>query len=530
MSHEYIIGAYRMLTEFRVKNLRSLKDTGVVKLSPITILLGENSSGKSTFLRAFPLLKQSAETTTRSSILWFGKYVDFGDFDQALIRKQGEREIVFSFGLTVPDIIYYRPIRAPRSSRDKGTSRVTVDLRLASLGKDGLTRTAGIDLDIEGNSVRVDISESNKISSIFVNGEDYSEYCDIYSYSSAVRLLPVIRRKSDPDKDDMYRTWWSGFCPSEITDDIVEVLRAYSNKRTSADSIASAIFKAVIGSESEMLNHFKKMFSTNTWRNKTLDLGLEDEVFVKFKNLLILARAGIVIYNLDEILDQTFRRVSYIEPIRASAQRYYRSQDIGVKELDSKGENLAMFLRNLSEREKNTLDEWSMREFGFRTVVQFNGGHVNLGVAFDKSKDSHNLADMGFGYSQVIPIIIQLWTVLHKPNRNGIEGLSYTCVIEQPELHLHPRMQSKLAEMLVSVANAAKAANIKFHLVIETHSEVIVNKIGLMTAMSTLKKDDTTIVLFSKDPNAPQTKVEFSGYRENGSLHNWPYGFFDYEV
>lgn len=519
-----------MLTEFRVKNLRSLTDTGTVKLSPITILLGENSSGKSTFLRTFPLLKQSAETTTRSSILWFGKYVDFGDFDQALIRKQGEKEIVFSFGLTVPNQIYHRPIRAPGISRDRGTSNITVNLRLASLGKDGLTRTAGIDLDIEGNTVKIDINESNKISSIIINGENHSHYCDSYSYSSAVRLLPLIRARSDSTKEDIYRSWWSGFWPDGILDDLVNTLRTYSNKRTGSDSLSGAVFKTAIGNSSDMLLHFKKMFSTNTWKNKTLDAGLDDKIFVQFRNLLVLARTGIILYNLDEILDQTFRRVSYIEPIRASAQRYYRSQDIGVKELDSKGENLAMFLRNLSDREKTSLDEWSMKEFGFRILVQFNGGHVNLGIAFDKSKDSHNLADMGFGYSQVIPIIIQLWSILHKPFRNGIPGLSHTCVIEQPELHLHPRMQSKLAEMLVSVVNAAKAADVILHLVIETHSEVIVNKIGLMTAQGTLKNDDSTIVLFSKEPHTSQTNVEFSGYRENGSLHNWPYGFFDYEA
>lgn len=519
-----------MLTEFRVKNLRSLKDTGTVKLSPITILLGENSSGKSTFLRTFPLLKQSAETTTRSSILWFGKYVDFGDFDQALIRKQGEKEIVFSFGLTVPELIYYRPIRTQGNSRDRSTSNITVSLRLASLGKDGLTRTAGIDLDIEGNSVKIDINESNKISSIIINDENHSRFCDSYTYSSAVRLLPLIRAKSDSPKEDIYRSWWSGFWPDGILDDLVDTLRVYSNKRTSLESLTNAVYKAAIGRKSDMLINFKKMFSTNTWKSKTLNAEQDDEVFVRFQNLLILARTGMTLYNLDEILDQTFRRVSYIEPIRASAQRYYRSQDIGVKELDSKGENLAMFLRNLSDREKNALDEWSMKEFGFRTVVQFNGGHVNLGVAFDRSKESYNLADMGFGYSQVIPIIIQLWTILHKPNRNGIPGLSYTCVIEQPELHLHPRMQSKLAEMLVSVVNAAKEADVILHLIIETHSEVIVNKIGLMTAMGVLTKDDSTIVLFSKEPSASQTVVEFSGYRENGSLHNWPYGFFDYEA
>ena len=44
-----------------IKNLRILEDTGFIDIKPITLLLGANSSGKSTFLRFFPLIKQSVE-------------------------------------------------------------------------------------------------------------------------------------------------------------------------------------------------------------------------------------------------------------------------------------------------------------------------------------------------------------------------------------------------------------------------------------------------------------------------------------
>jgi len=91
-------------------------------------------------------------------------------------------------------------------------------------------------------------------------------------------------------------------------------------------------------------------------------------------------------------------------------------------------------------------------------------------------------------------------------------------------------MQAKLAEILVSVANAAKKSGIILHLIIETHSEVIINKIGLMTAAGVLKKEDSTIVLFSKENESSQTKVELSGYSDKGALQNWPFGFFDFEV
>ena len=69
-----------LVKEIQLKNFRSLKDTGIQTLSPITLLVGENSSGKSTFLRAFPLIKQSISQRTSGPILWAGDVDDYVDF------------------------------------------------------------------------------------------------------------------------------------------------------------------------------------------------------------------------------------------------------------------------------------------------------------------------------------------------------------------------------------------------------------------------------------------------------------------
>ena len=77
------------LKAIQIKNVRSLVDTGAVPLSPITVLVGENSSGKSTFLRTFPLVKQSIMKRTDGPLLWAGDlddYVDFGSFSETLTR------------------------------------------------------------------------------------------------------------------------------------------------------------------------------------------------------------------------------------------------------------------------------------------------------------------------------------------------------------------------------------------------------------------------------------------------------------
>ena len=81
-----------MLKSIGIKNFRSLKNTcigekEVVDLKPLTMLLGKNSSGKSSFLRLFPLLKQSVSARTRGVLSFFGDEVDFGDFDTTVSQK-----------------------------------------------------------------------------------------------------------------------------------------------------------------------------------------------------------------------------------------------------------------------------------------------------------------------------------------------------------------------------------------------------------------------------------------------------------
>lgn len=76
-----------MITSVGIKNLRSLKQVEDIEIKPITILVGANSSGKSTFLRSFPLFTQSIMKPLRGSISWFDdSLVDFGDYDTALNR------------------------------------------------------------------------------------------------------------------------------------------------------------------------------------------------------------------------------------------------------------------------------------------------------------------------------------------------------------------------------------------------------------------------------------------------------------
>ena len=84
----------------QIKNLRLLEDTGPIEIKPLTVLLGSNGSGKSTFLRVFPLLKQSIEQRISSPILWYAGekgYVDFGSFKEAVHNFDVNKKITLNF-------------------------------------------------------------------------------------------------------------------------------------------------------------------------------------------------------------------------------------------------------------------------------------------------------------------------------------------------------------------------------------------------------------------------------------------------
>ncbi len=72
------------MLKFGIDNVRRLEHVDPIEIKPITLLLGRNSGGKSTFLRTFPLFRQSLMTRTSSPILWYGDLVDFGSFDTVL--------------------------------------------------------------------------------------------------------------------------------------------------------------------------------------------------------------------------------------------------------------------------------------------------------------------------------------------------------------------------------------------------------------------------------------------------------------
>lgn len=159
----------------RIEGLRSLNDSGPIPIKPLTILLGENSSGKSTFLRTFPLLRQSLESNTRGPILWYGPFVDFGLFEDAVSKFSEDKVISFSFTLDASKVANTVPNRYKRRAGIENGD-ITVKLSVISDSKDKSTRIKTIGVTHENNHFEITYNRTGKITTLLSNDIDLTRF------------------------------------------------------------------------------------------------------------------------------------------------------------------------------------------------------------------------------------------------------------------------------------------------------------------------------------------------------------------
>lgn len=119
--------------------------------------------------------------------------------------------------------------------------------------------------------------------------------------------------------------------------------------------------------------------------------------------------------------------------------------------------------------------------------------------------------NLGFGISYILPIIAT----------GLIAKKGSYFIVENPEAHLHPSAQSKIGRFLSMVANSG------VNVIIETHSDHIINGIQIAIAENVIQNEKVTINFFSQKENHMQPFVKAIKVKENGELSEWPKGFFD---
>lgn len=537
---------YTLMEKIRIKNIRSLKDTGIVPLAPITLLVGENSSGKSTFLRTFPLLKQSISKKTDGPILWAGDvddYVDFGSFKETITTGSNEKmEIEFHFRTHLRNerLPYLSSIEnIEEAEESKVLFSITVeadgDKEYVSILNLNIDKTIFQVLFAKDKQTRV-LIDGQEISSTGKDVSSSQNRDDDYDY-----YFWVLRRNST------FRSIFGYTLPnlSKIAISTVTPLIGGTRRTGSYGDmeallvIGTALTKGIdifdFGKYS--IKHEPPFESSSATKKKITSLIAKIQTADKTDKERYVAACKLLFFSfyypqIEEYVEKYFRQVHYIAPLRATAERYYRLRNSAIDEIDYQGKNLAIFLNSLDHSRMISFQAWTQENFGFKAVVQKNVGHLSVAISRDGLDGVTNLSDTGFGYSQILPIITQLWELssrTHISRSQSNEEIPLVIAIEQPELHLHPAMQGRLAKAFIACIKLAKENGYQLQLLLETHSKTLVDYFGRAIARRAVKTSDIAVVLFEREATTGYTEVTKTSYNSTGALNKWPIGFFEPE-
>lgn len=513
----------------RIRNLRSLVDTKKIDLKTVNILVGRNSSGKSSFLRFFPLFKQSAMSSSSSPLLWFGEgdAVDYGDFSNAISRQCNDNciHIEIEFELSSEELMNIQQgsfgFRTYREALEGASSVVTrFSIKESTEGLEKYEfylkiKNTEVSYDFfKGQLVRVSLDsvELDNIPAMRIN-----------SFSG---LVPEIISYSiiNNGADDLIKKIFSNELPLLNKE---TPLRTYFTERYLTPSLT--MFEDSIISEEILSNILELLVRTKADRKKFSRKIIEKiendtETKRKIREQSLLRITPQIFKVISEHLNDFAKGVRYLGPVRATASRYYRQQNLSVQEIDYQGRNVAVFLSQLNEHDRIQFEDWMSTNMGYTFFAESSGNHIEI-----KIKDEHgqifNMADMGFGYSQILPVLTQIWLSTQNTFIQASKS-PQIIAIEQPELHLHPNMQYMLGRLIAVSAQIINDNGIDVRLILETHSEHLINGIGSAVDENLSPSTLFNVITFEK-PSDGMTKIKQLKFNKSGLISNWPIGFLE---
>jgi predicted ATPase len=221
--------------------------------------------------------------------------------------------------------------------------------------------------------------------------------------------------------------------------------------------------------------------------------------------------------------------VTYLGPLRQEPQVIYKTYSPAQpRNLGSKGEYTAPVMYRMRDAKvvvpmpgepsrevtlQDAANAW-LAELGAATSIEvLDAGRLgyDVRVAQPGLASTVDLTAVGVGVSQVVPVVLAC--LLSEPG--GV------VLLEQPELHLHPAMQQRLADFFLALANSGR------QLIVETHSEYLITRLRLRVAEDRTNHVADLLGFINASKNGPRTEFKQVTVNRYGSFEEWPEGFFD---
>ena len=215
-------------------------------------------------------------------------------------------------------------------------------------------------------------------------------------------------------------------------------------------------------------------------------------------------------------------------PIRSRPKRTYDP----TREFDDpEGSDVPMYLMRIEATEKKNWEalKTQLVEFGrnsglFENIDVKNFGR-SLGAPFQLQVKVRgpkaNITDVGYGVSQILPILVQILNPSISKNVRHDPMQSFFSLLQQPEIHLHPKAQAEFSSLLVKLANEGDQS-----FIVETHSDYMIDRARIEIIRGNIRPEDVSLIYF--EPQGRIVKVHNISFDKMANMVGVPphYGEF----
>ncbi len=539
-----------MLKKLTIKNFKPYGDIASVRMAPITLIYGPNSSGKSSIIQSLLLMNQtlsSEQARGRNDLITRGTNIDLGNFSSILHRHDEDKTLKLGYEF---------------SARSSSRSSASLDDRFRRGGV--ANPFAGVSLDF--NAVR--LAEHHVVpllNSVSLKVNDFTnktlEFCLNRSASAAAaQFRSELSEDIDEDIDasevvgatearrgDSFQL--GGDVPvNELLQFLHEYWENYSFSRRSGQNAYLPPLNNIDSNTNINLTLLKdlklrrsrKRFLGNDFLPSEI---IGDEVNVDDRFAAITKSFSDVVQRFDKKLQQTLTGLSYLGPLRNHPARHYVLDGVPGTSVGSRGEQVVQILFHDLQKESgrspllNCLNEYCVKfeipyKFDLRNVGdEVTGDVIVLSLTDTRTNVRVGPADVGFGIGQLLPILIEGILI------NVRQLTSRIVCVEQPEIHLHPRLQAAMADFFIDTAMIGSERSRIFSFnrfnrfngmqwILETHSEALILRLQRRIREGRISNEDVCVLYV--DPRGEKGSVieELRLDSDGEFIDLWPDGFF----
>ncbi|MDE0690370.1 MAG: DUF3696 domain-containing protein [Candidatus Poribacteria bacterium] len=533
-----------MFQSLELENFKAFGERARIPFAPITLIFGENSAGKSTILQVLNLLKQTRASRDVSAPLaprTENVIVDLGSFQEMIfnhdlkrtlsvrIETKVEHQLAIEFKFKRPsleEVVLLDQIEIYKGEPLKCIARFQPSGKTVD-PEELMGRAQFFYHPFFQSSRGFTPSKINALKCVWITkkteywepefkwcGENKNELVSWFKEEKS-DLEEYIKQQRDEEDADEQKNSNGDFQEDEKNFQImIESLDAnidfFSSKNF--DDIDNYIskrheeeMKTVLGFQGFLpvitLSHAGFTSIATFLRRRT------DEIIFDVNGFAIAAGRA-----LESALEALFP----MGPFRKPPERWYIFTGTSPQDVGYRGDLLPDLLFRRPELVENT-NEWLKRlEIGYKLDVKSVGAHsgdlfeVRLIDIRRKKPVNVALPDVGFGISQLLPFIVQ-----------SLVAKEQIISIEQPEVHVHPRLQADLGDLL---AEAIKEPR-RNRFIVETHSEHLILRLQRLVRKKQIKPEDVSVIYVSRGSEG--AKAQRLHLDEDGDfIDEWPNGFF----